>query len=558
MDNGNRILSVKGLHITFDGQPFSTVKDLSFTLDKGETLAIVGESGSGKSLTALALAGLLPRNARASGEAMFLAGDQRVNLAQTSPNTAGRIRGKDIAMVFQEPMSALNPIMKVGTQLQEAILAHNDISNKEARQLAIDWLSKVQLPTPADMYERYPHQLSGGQKQRVMIAMAMCNHPTLLIADEPTTALDVTVQQEIIYLMQYLQQEHATAMLFITHDLALASSIADKILVMYNGEIMEYGDASQVLSMPRSSYTKALLACRPSPEHKGSILPTVPEMLAGNFSGIATPQSPVKTPEKHIMEINDLEVWFTTSHAGSTLYHKAVNGISFVVNAGEVLGLVGESGCGKSTVARALTGLVPVKSGNILYGETDLAMQSPKEWKPFRTKIQMVFQDPYSSLNPRMTIGDAIAEPLLIHGIVPAHEVNKEVERLLEMVQLPESSKHKYPHQFSGGQRQRAGIARALSVRPQLLICDESVSALDVSVQAQILNLLKSLQEQLGLTLLFISHDLNVVHYISDRVMVMKAGKIVESGDAVQVLRHPANEYTRKLVSAMPQQSPGS
>ena len=536
------ILTVEGLHIIFDGQPFSTVSDLSLALGKGETLAIVGESGSGKSLTALALMGLLPRQARTTGKIQLNTGTP-TELATLTPQQASGIRGNAISMVFQEPMSALNPVMKVGRQLQEAILAHNHISKQAARQQAISWLDKVQLPTPAALYERYPHQLSGGQKQRVMIAMAMCNHPALLIADEPTTALDVTVQQEIVRLMTYLQQEYNTAMIFITHDLALAATIADKVLVMYKGETKEYGDAEQVLRNPQDPYTKALLACKPSAEHKGQVLPTVQDVLSGNYTAVA--ETPKIIEADTLLSVSNLNLWFGD--------FKAVADVSFEIKKGETLGLVGESGCGKSTLSKAIMGILPATSGSILYAGKDLVRLAPREWKDMRTNIQMVFQDPYSSLNPRMTIGDILKEPLIVHQIVPADRQMAEVRRLLDIVQLPADAVHKYPHQFSGGQRQRIGVARALSVRPQLLICDESVSALDVSVQAQILNLLKQLQQELGLTYLFISHDLNVVHYISDRVMVMQTGAIVETGTAEDVLQHPQNEYTKKLLSSIPQ-----
>lgn len=549
-DNGH-ILSVKGLHITFDGQPFSTVRDLSFMLGRGKTLAVVGESGSGKSLTALSLMGLQPRNAQVTGDITLTLGRRPVNLAN---NTFLRtMRGKDVAMVFQEPMSALNPVMKVGKQLAEAILAHNTISKKAAIALAIDWLAKVQLPQPQLMYERYPHQLSGGQKQRVMIAMAMCNHPALLIADEPTTALDVTVQQEIIQLMSYLQQEHDTAMIFITHDLALAAQIADHVLVMYKGEMVEYGTAAQVLQQPAHPYTRALLASRPSQTHKGQVLPTVADILEGNTT---TPAAlPPIPPGNVLLDVQHLGVSFAQTGGG---YYKAVDDVSFTIRKGEVLGLAGESGCGKSTISKAIVGLVHATDGSIMFRGKDLTSMLPRDRRDIRTGIQMIFQDPYSSLNPRMSIGDTLMEPLTIHNIVARHEVNKEAMRLLDIVQLPAAAMHKYPHEFSGGQRQRIGIARALSVRPELLICDESVSALDVSIQAQILNLLRSLQREYQLTYLFISHDLNVVHYISDRVMIMQAGKIVESGDASQVLEHPQHPYTQRLMAAMPDRHNGS
>ena len=409
------------------------------------------------------------------------------------------------------------------------------------------------------MYDRYPHQLSGGQKQRVMIAMAMCNHPALLIADEPTTALDATVQQEIIRLMSYLQQEHQSAMIFITHDLQLAATLADDVLVLYKGEMVEYGPATQVLQHPEQPYTKALIACKPSEGQKGYPLPVVGDFL--NRDKMSEEAESERRPYKNIvtdaplLEVKNVRVWFADDKNifdKPNSYMKAVNDVSFVLRKGETLGLVGESGCGKSTLSRAVVGLIPVQSGEIIFNHGDLAKLPVKEWRSMRRHIQMVFQDPYSSLNPRMTIYDMLVEPLMVHGIVPKSELQKETKRLLDLVQLPADALSRYPHQFSGGQRQRIGIARALAVRPELLICDESVSALDVSIQAQILNLLKELQQELQLTYLFISHDLSVVYYISDRVMVMHAGKIVESGVAEQVLKQPKDEYTRRLIAAMP------
>lgn len=557
MQPAENILSVNKLDITFSGkEAFTAVKEISFELAKGETLAIVGESGSGKSLTALSLIGLLPKTAVQKGNITLSVAGKNYQLSHTDEHTMRQLRGCDIGMVFQEPMSALNPVMKIGRQLSECILAHNNISKAEAKRTAIEWLGKVQLPVPETLYERFPHQLSGGQKQRVMIAMAMCNHPVLLLADEPTTALDVTVQQEVIRLMSYLQEQHNTAMVFITHDLSLAATIADKILVMYKGEAIEYGAAKDVLNNPQQPYTKALLACRPSAQQKGYRLPVVADYL-DNPNGVVVPEkgSVIKVGTENILEVNDLRVWFPVERnlLGVTKqYFKAVDGVSFDIKKGEVLGLVGESGCGKSTVSRALMGLLPVHSGNILFEGKEVSQLTAQQWRQVRKDIQLIFQDPYASLNPRISIGDMLSEALRTHHIVPANAVRKEAERLMDLVQLPVSSLDRYPHQFSGGQRQRIGIARALALRPKMLICDESVSALDVSIQAQILNLLKDLQNEFQLTYLFISHDLSVVHYISDRVMVMQLGKIVEAGLAEQVLKHPEHAYTRKLIDAMP------
>lgn len=546
-----RIIQATNLKISFGD--FVAVKGISFAVAEGKTLAIVGESGSGKSLTALSLMGLLPKGAAISGSLQLNTNNQTYNLHAVDNTQWQQLRGKEMGMVFQEPMSSLNPVMKIGKQLAEVMLTHQQVDKQTAKQQAIEWLRKVQLPNPEKLYDRYPHQLSGGQKQRVMIAMAMCNKPVLLIADEPTTALDVTVQQEVIALMRNLQQEHQTAMIFITHDLALASQIADEVLVMYQGEVMEYGKAADVLRNPQHAYTKALLACKPNAANKGKRLPIVADFLNGEMP-VATQQTDAPIGDT-ILQVNKLRVWFTENKdwLGRPVdYFKAVDDVSFELKRGEVLGLVGESGCGKSTISRSLMGLLPVHEGQIVFNGEDIAKLHTKDWTRIRRQIQMVFQDPYASLNPRMTVGDMLIEPMRTHNIVSRSELQKEAQRLLDLVQLPADSMKRYAHQFSGGQRQRIGIARALALRPQLMICDESVSALDVSVQAQILNLLKDLQREFNLTYLFISHDLNVVHYISHRVMVMQAGHIVEAGDATQVLQQPHNDYTKRLIAAMP------
>lgn len=559
MSSENQILKVSNLQISFEGaKKFDAVKNISFQVSKGKTLAIVGESGSGKSLTALSLIGLLPIAAKVSGSIELKSKNDFVALDQLGNNWKN-IRGKDIGMVFQEPMSSLNPIMKVGKQLTESIIIHQKLNLQQAKNIAIEWLEKVQIQEPQKIFDRYPHQLSGGQKQRVMIAMAMCNHPILLIADEPTTALDVTVQMEVVKLMQDLQKQTGTAMIFITHDLALASTIADEVLVMYKGEVVEYGTKDKVLNTPNHPYTKALIACKPSSSQKGKLLPIVADFLdekTATENTVIDAQPILHTiTDEPLLVVNDLRIWFTENKdwLGKPLhYFKAVDDVSFQINKGEILGLVGESGCGKSTLSKSLIGLLPVKEGQIIFENKDLAKIAPKDWKEVRRKIQMIFQDPFASLNPRITIGDMLAEPLSVHKIVPKHQISSEVKRLLDLVQLSSDAIYKYPHQFSGGQRQRIGIARALALRPELIVCDESVSALDVSVQAQILNLLKHLQAEFDLSYLFISHDLSVVHYISDRVLVMQKGKIVESGDAVQVLKNPTNDYTKKLIASIP------
>lgn len=560
----NSILDVAHLQIGFTGAPeFIAVKDLSFELKAGETLAIVGESGSGKSLTALALMGLLPKNALLRGDAELNDGNRKKILQELNGTAWQDIRGRLVSMVFQEPMSALNPVMQIGKQLSEAISAHQDLTYDKAKNIAIAWLGKVQLPEPEEIYHRFPHQLSGGQKQRVMIAMAMCHHPQVLIADEPTTALDATVQQEVILLMQQLQQEHQTSMIFITHDLSLAARIASEVLVMYKGQMMEYGAAETVLKHPQHPYTQALLACRPSVNQKSARLPIVSDFWQPDDERLvpvpALKNVPAIKAENSvstavILKAENVRIWFPQQKnwlGNAADYFKAVDDVSFELHKGETLGLVGESGCGKSTLSRGIMGLTPIHEGHIYFDGKDLANATKEEWLKARRKMQMIFQDPFSSLNPRLTVGDIVSEPMRVHGIASGRELKGETLRVLDLVQLPADAYNRYPHQFSGGQRQRIGIARALGLRPEVLICDESVSALDVSIQAQILNLLRDLQQELSLTYLFISHDLSVVYYLCDRIMVMQKGKIVETGTADAVLKHPTNAYTQRLVNAV-------
>jgi len=553
MSETQPVVRVEHLRISFPGNTDSpALVDLSLDIYAGETLAIVGESGSGKSLTALALMGLLPVKARQSGAIRYFLQDQFILDTGTPGFDWRQVRGRVASMVFQEPMSALNPVMKVGLQIRESLQAQGRIRN--SRRKAIEWLEKVQLPN--ELYHRYPHQLSGGQRQRIMIAMAMCSSPALLIADEPTTALDVTVQKEILGLMRVLQQELNSAMIFITHDLALAAEMADDILVLSKGRMMEYGPAEELLNHPANAYTKALLACRPGPDAKGKRLPIVSDFLEPGSVPEAVPSStPVNFSNDLLLKVRNLRVWFPEQKnlLGAPLHFlRAVEDVSFDLNRGEVLGLVGESGCGKSTISRALMGLQAVESGHMLYRGSDLAHLDAAGWRKIRREVQMIFQDPFASLNPRIMIGEALTEPLIVHGICDRRSARIEATRLLDLVHLPENSFYRYPHQFSGGQRQRIGIARALAMRPKIIICDESVSALDISVQAQILNLLKELQATFQLSYLFISHDLNVVHYIADRVLVMQKGKIVERGTADAVLKHPSHPYTKQLVAAIP------
>ena len=554
MPDADALLEVKNLRIAFAGDdPFEAVKDISFSLAKGATLAIVGESGSGKSLTALALMGLLPKGAALSGHIELHTGTDNFSLQSFSRNSWQQYRGKAAGIVFQEPMSALNPVMTIGAQLAESITAHKSLSKKEQRALLQQWLENVQLtPTLAD---RFPHQLSGGQKQRVMIAIAMCQQPALVIADEPTTALDVTVQAEVLALMRSLQQKFGTGYLFITHDLALAAEFADEVLVLYKGETVEYGAAKEVLLQPAHPYTQALIACRPASHKKGERLPVVNDFLSGNYlvhSKSIQPVTPQKSsgiPAEKILEVNGLEVWYPQK--GKEPF-KAVNSVSFNLMRGEILGLAGESGCGKSTLGKALMGLTPISGGSILFHGKNISKLDRAGWKAIRRSMQLIFQDPFSSLNPRLTIGESILEPMVIHKLAKPPEAREELSRLLDAVGLPADAAKRYPHQFSGGQRQRIGIARALALKPQVLVCDESVSALDVSVQAQILNLLKDLQHDFGLTYLFISHDLGVMRYLCDRIMIMQAGRIVETGSTEDVMQRPTHPYTQKLLSAIP------
>ncbi|MDI9319479.1 MAG: ABC transporter ATP-binding protein [Phycisphaerales bacterium] len=554
------LLSVVQLKISFPStQNFEAVKGVSFDLNKGKTLAIVGESGSGKSLIALSIMGLQAKNALVKGCISLLAHEQTILLNELDDNDWQQYRGNVFGMIFQEPMSALNPIQGVGKQIQECILQHQNISKRAAKLKTLKWLAKVKIPNPEKIYYRLPHQLSGGQKQRVMIAMALCNEPKILLADEPTTALDATVQKDIVALMKNLQAEMNTALIFITHDWALAADIADDIMVMRKGTCVEYAPTKQLLQNPKENYTKALLACRPNRNNKGKKLPVISDFLSGLY---VPEQLPIHTfqEENTLLSLKDVQVWYPEGKnifGKSNQFYKAVNGVSFALKEGKTIGLVGESGCGKSTIAKSLIGLAPIQSGQILLKHQNIAAFKSSEWNCVRKTIQLVFQDPYASLNPRQSIGDAITEPLRIHHLATTKDRHLEAERLLDWVQLPKDAAKRYPHQFSGGQRQRIGIARALALQPKILICDESVSALDVSVQAQILNLLKELQYELGLSYLFITHDLSVVHYMADEILVMEKGLIVERGTPDDILWAPQHTYTQRLIAAMPQMDHG-
>ena len=567
------LLSIQNLSVQFRSENGLTpaLKNISFSLRRGEVLALVGESGSGKSVTSLSILQLIPAPPAeyTSGEILFDTGEATLNLLQTSREQLQDIRGHRIAMIFQEPMTSLNPVLTCGEQVSEALRQHKKMKAAAARAKAIAWFEKVKLPDPAGIYNRYPHQLSGGQKQRVMIAMAMCCEPSLLICDEPTTALDVTVQKTILQLIRELQQQTGMGVIFITHDLGVVAEIADRALVMYRGEVVEAGSVQQLFTNPAHPYTRALLACRPVNHQRGERLPVVSDFLPGERNTPTQEKNANPLPEKEtisagknlpspeqLLQIENVSVWFPakkTFLGKAVQYTKAVDGVSFEVWKGETLGLVGESGCGKTTLGRTLLRLIAPTAGRILYKGTNLATLSSHALKPLRKEMQIVFQDPYSSLNPRLTIGNAIAEPMKVHGILTGASSRKEkVVELLEKVNLQPDHFNRYPHEFSGGQRQRIVIARALALNPSFIVCDESVSALDVSVQAQVLNLLNDLKKEFGFTVIFISHDLSVVRYISDRIIVMNKGKIEESGPADNIYLHPQSAYTRQLIDSIP------
>jgi len=580
---GNTLLEFKNLVTEFhtEGTTVKAVNGVSFTLNKGETIGIVGESGSGKSVTSLSAMRLIPSppGIISGGEIIFHQNDgTATDLLKISEEEMRKFRGNDIAMIFQEPMTSLNPVFTCGDQVMEAIILHQKLNKKNAKDLTIKLFEEVQLPTPERIFSTYPHQISGGQKQRVMIAMAMSCQPSVLIADEPTTALDVTVQKTILQLMQNLQKEHDMGIMFITHDLGVIAELADKVVVMYKGNIVEQGNVWDIFTNPKHPYTKGLLACRPPLDKRYTFLPTVSDFMKIDENGeiidngisvadftkdLAIPESERTARQKElfakepILQIKNLKTFFPIKNGffgGVSDHVKAVDNITFDVYPGETLGLVGESGCGKTTCGRTIIRLEEPTEGEMIYKGKDIAKMNADELRVFRKDVQIIFQDPYSSLNPRMTIGNAIMEPMQVHGILENDEQRKKrVEELLARVSLDPAHFYRYPHEFSGGQRQRIGIARALAVNPKFIICDESVSALDVSVQAQVLNLLNELKEEFGLTYIFISHDLSVVKYMSDRMVVMQEGKIEEMGDADQIYNKPRTEYTQKLIDAIPE-----
>lgn len=558
------LLQIKNLHVEFrhDGEYHAAVSDVNLEVYRGRTLGIVGESGSGKSVSSMSVMGLLPPPplCKVTGEACYYPqdGSAPVDLLSLAEEEHRKYRGRHLSMIFQEPMTSLNPVQKCGKQVMEMLQQHEDVPDKEARERVISLFEEVMLPRPEKIFDSYPHEISGGQKQRVMIAMALICHPELLIADEPTTALDVTVQKTILELLRTLQEKYQIGIIFITHDLGVIAQIADDVAVMYHGDIVEQGTAAQVLHHPQHPYTQGLLACRPPLDSRPAHLPTVSEFLEGKkISDVPTESQRMdRSGNMPLLSVRDLKVTYDLKRNifGKPLQQlNAVDGISFDIYRGETLGLVGESGCGKSTLGRALLQLIDKSAGSIAYGGHPLDQLPKAERKRLRQKMQIVFQDPYSSLNPRITIGEAILEPLKSHGLFSSdRERRNKVLDLMEKVGLSPEWYNRYPHEFSGGQRQRVCIARALILEPELVVCDESVSALDVSVQAQVLNLLNDLKSQFGYTYLFITHDLSVVKFLSDRIMVMERGRIVEQGDADELFAHPQHAYTQRLLDSIP------
>lgn len=564
-----QLLQVNNLRIKFchDNEWTEAVHGINFDVFRGKTLGIVGESGSGKSVSCLAVMKLLDeKQCHIDADNISLEGN---DISKYNDHEMSEIRGKRIAMIFQEPMTSLNPVLRCGFQVMETILTHEKIDNEKAKQRVIHLFEKVRLPRPATIFNSYPHELSGGQKQRVMIAMALACNPQILIADEPTTALDVTIQKEILALLRDLQKDNDMGMIFITHDLGVVAEIADYVTVMHNGTIVEHGTISEILQNPKEPYTKGLLACRPTVDIRLRHLPTVKEYLDGIWKderqvieklSISSQERTERLrkiySQKPLLKIEHLSKWYPIRKGlfnRTTDYVKAVNDVCFDLYPGETLGLVGESGCGKTTLGRTILRLIEPTSGKIIFNNIDVTALNSKELRHFRKQAQIVFQDPYSSLNPFMTIGDAIAEPIMIHRPeLDAFKRRDMVFELLEKVGLKDEHYKRYPHEFSGGQRQRICIARALAVNPKMIICDESVSALDVSVQAQVLNLLNELKNNMGFTYIFISHDLSVVRFMSDRILVMYNGKPVELNDADKVFNEPEKEYTKKLISALP------
>lgn len=587
MQDKEVILDVRSLqtHFKNEGGVTKAVDQVSFKLKKGETLGIVGESGSGKSVTSLSLMRLIknPPGRIVGGEMLFNSQSMgQVDIAKLNDRDLRKLRGNEISMIFQEPMTSLNPVFTCGFQVMEVLMLHKKIGPKEAQALTIELFKKVKLPRPEAIFKSYPHQISGGQKQRVMIAMAIACKPQILIADEPTTALDVTVQATILDLLRQLRDENDMSIIFITHDLGVIAEIADRVMVMYHGQVVEEGPVFDIFDNPQHPYTKGLLSCRPRLDLRLKVLPVVSDFMhidsdgnvaerkgVGKYSSItdAILQNYITKDEvdarnktfaanEVILEVKNLKTYFPSKRNlfGKVKdYVRAVDDVSFKVHYGETIGLVGESGCGKTTLGRSILHLTEPTSGEIYFHGKDINIYSREELRCLRRDLQIIFQDPYSSLNPRMTVGEAIVEPMMVHGVLDNFKERKEMAiELLEKVNLKAMHFNRYPHEFSGGQRQRICIARALALHPSFIICDESVSALDVSVQAQVLNLLNKLKEEFQFTSIFISHDLSVVKFISDRILVMCNGQVVESGYSDELYENPQQEYTRRLIDSIP------
>jgi len=574
------ILEIKNLVTEFhtEDEVIQAVNNISFTLHKGETIGIVGESGSGKSVTSLSAMGLIqsPPGKIANGSIILHSNNQAVDLTTLPDNEMRKFRGNEIAMIFQEPMTSLNPVYTCGNQVVEAIKLHQK-GLVNAKEKAIQLFKEVKLSRPEDIFNSYPHEISGGQKQRVMIAMAISCEPSILIADEPTTALDVTVQKDILELLNEMQLKKSMGILFITHDLGVIAELADKVLVMNRGRIVEAGIVLDVFSNPQHPYTRGLLACRPPLKRRLKYLPTTNTFMTqkadGNIEELSDDVPSVLKKlelsgkqiaervnrvlsQPPILKVRDVKTHFPIKNSffgKPREWVKAVDGVSFDVRKGETLGLVGESGCGKTTLGRTLLRLIEPTSGTIEFDGAEITDLGHRELRHMRKNMQIIFQDPYSSLNPRLTVGAAIMEPMKVHNIFDNDSERKDyVVELLKKVSMKEAHFYRYPHEFSGGQRQRISIARALAVKPKFIICDESVSSLDVSVQAEVLNLLNELRDNFDLTYIFISHDLSVVRHMSDRMVVMNRGKIEEIGVADEIYNYPEKEYTQKLISSIP------
>lgn len=554
------LISVQDLRVSFRMSKTHTaeaVKGVSFEIPANSTVALVGESGSGKSVSAMGIVRLLPENAIVSPKSKVMYGG--TDLLTAPIEHLRRLRGKDISVVFQEPMSSLNPVFTVGEQIAEVLRIHMAMNPRQAKDRALELMTEVGIPNPKQRINSYPHELSGGQQQRVMIAIAIACEPKLLIADEPTTALDVTVQRQITDLIAKLQQRQKMSVLFISHDLGLVGEISDQVIVMRHGEVRETGDVQNIFNNAKDSYTQALIACRPNLNNRPKRLPVIDDFVFNR---------PIHTEQRATLPATGTPLVTVTGLSkeyklkkglfGHTIFH-AVKQADFTLHKGRTLGVVGESGSGKTTIGMMLTRLTDATSGSILFDGKDLALLSADQMRPYRSRVQIIFQNPYASLNPRFTVGQILMEPMRIHSIGKDEDDRARMTLvLLEKVGLPREAFGKYPHEFSGGQRQRIAIARCLSMKPEIIVCDESVSALDVSVQATVLNLLLDLQEEFGLAYVFISHDLAVVKYMADEILVMNQGEIVERGSADDIYAHPQHVYTQQLLAAIPRGLPAS